>query len=821
MTFKYIEIFLHLTGQNIGPMPNQFPDDSLGGGFTAGTGLITFLVFFLLALLGVGVYLYMNYLRKKDRDEKTKQGVLLEVRVPSTNEWEIGIAERMFANLYGIGGLGKGLSKYVTVNNCVSFEIVGLPGEIRFYIYSPKKFVDLVEKQVIGAYQDADITVVDEYNIFAPDCRVAYASLELTASEYYPLKTVEDFKGDPLGNLLSVVSKMGKNEGMLIQIAIAPAGSEWQKRGSKFVKSVEASNADPEKKDGPKLSQEQVQAIGKKTSKIGFFTNIRIVASAPEKEIAEMHVDNVVGAFEQFSNPGINDFKKKDISKYSQEEFMHNVIYRRMPLKTKTILNIEELATIYHFPNKDIRIPHINWLLSKVAPVANWVSEDVDSKDTIWIGENVYRGNRRKVCFKRDDRRRHTYVLGQTGTGKSWLMLRMIMQDIYNGDGVAFIDPHGETAELILQRIPPERAEDVIYFNIGDSERPFGLNILEFYSEQHKHIIVNSFIDLLIKMFDPNNQGFVGAIMQQAVRNSLLTAMSKPGSTLIEVVRMLTDEKWVAEEWLPYIKDDLVRRYWTDQVAKTDQKTKSESLGYFVSKFDKFVTNLLMRNILGQSKSSFDTRKVMDEGKILIVNLSKGVIGDENMRLIGLLLIQKILGAALSRQDIPENQRRDFFLYVDEFQNFTTEEFQSILSEARKYRLSLTVANQYIGQMPEEIKNAIFGNVGTLLIGRTGVDDAHFLENQFEPVFNSGDIVNQANFNYYTKLLCDGKYPSPFSMETSFQPLNTDSEFNLPTYPKLTPVIKNMSRMRYGRDLNSVSEEIIQRGDLKSKEKSD
>ncbi len=810
---NYREILVKLLGQGIGPTP--FPDDSLPVSGPPIGAIVFFFLIILLCIAAGGIYLYIQYLKKEDRESKTKSGVLLEVRVPSTNEWEIGVAERMFSNLYGIGGLGKGLKKYITVNNCVSFEIVGLPGEIRFYVYTPKRFVDLVEKQILGAYQDADISVVQEYNIFAKDCKVAYASLELTDAEYYPLKVAEDFKGDPLGNILSVVGKMGENEGMVIQIVVAPAGGSWQKKGSKFVHSVETNNADPEKKK-IKVSQEQLQSIAKKTSKIGFYTNIRIVASAPEKEIAEMHVDNAVGAFEQFSNPGINDFKKKDVNKYSQEEFMYNVIYRRMPLKVKTVLNVEELATIYHFPSKEITLPYINWLRSKVAPVANWVSDDVASKDTIWLGENVYRGKRRKICFERDDRRRHTYILGQTGSGKSRLMLRMIVQDIYNGEGACFIDPHGETAKLILERIPPERAEDVIYFNLGDYERPFGLNFLEYHNEQHKHIIVNAFIDMLIKMFDPHNQGYVGPAYQQAIRNSMLTAMSKEGSTLIEVVRMLTDEQWVMEEWLPYVKDDLVRRYWTDQVAKTDQKTKSESLGYFVSKFDKFVTNLAIRNVLGQSKSSFDARKIMDEGKILIVNLSKGTIGDENMKLMGLLLIQKILGAALSRDDIPESQRRDFFLYVDEFQNFTTDEFQTILSEARKYRLSLTVGNQYIGQMTDEIKNAVFGNVGTLMIGRIGIDDAKFLEHQFEPTFTAQDIVGQPNFNFYVKLLCNGEYPAPFSMETATYPFNPKSNFQMAEYSKLTPIITNMSRMKYGRDAKIVADEITRRGDLKS-----
>jgi type IV secretory pathway TraG/TraD family ATPase VirD4 len=401
-----------------------------------------------------------------------------------------------------------------------------------------------------------------------------------------------------------------------------------------------------------------------------------------------------------------------------------------------SVLNVEELATIYHFPNKDITVPNIDWLLAREIPADNRISSDIGSKDTIWVGNNVFRDKVKRICFQREDRRRHSYILGQTGTGKSWIMTRMIIQDIYNGDGVCFIDPHGQTAEMILERIPPERVEDVIYFNAADFERPFGLNIMEFYNEQHMHQVVNSFIALLIRLFAPHNQGYVGPMMQQAVRNSMLTAMSEKGSTLIEVVRILQDEKWVQEKWLPLIKDELVRRYWIDQVAKTDQKTKSESLGYFISKFDKFTTNLVIRNIIGQSQSSFDFRDVMDNRKILIVNLAKGLLGDENMSFIGLLLVQKMLAAALSREDIPESERKDFFFYADEFQNFATEEFTSILSEARKYRLNLTLAHQYIGQLPEDIKGAVFGNVGSLFITRCSNEDAVFLEPQFESYIN-------------------------------------------------------------------------------------
>lgn len=814
--------------QTIGPVqpgditPGEnvvYPTDSYNAdtdGFGATFGVVLAWIFVIAIIVGglVGLaYYYINILKRRDRDEKSSSGVLLEVRVPRGNEIEVGVAEKMFANLYGIGGAGSGIQKYLTVSNSISFELVGLPGEIRFFVHTPKKLANLVEKQILGSYQDADILRSDEYNIFDENSKVAYASLVQTDEPYYPIKVAEDFSGDPMTNILSTLSKMEEGEGVLIQIVITAAGSKWQKNGRKFVQKVEESNSDPEKKR-ISVSQEQLQAISKKTSKIGFRASIRVVAAAPNVDIANMHLNNIVGAFDQFSNPGINEFKKEKLNKLKGRDFMHDVIYRRMPLTKGSILNIEELAGLYHFPNKEITTPNINWLLAKESPAANWVSSDVNSKDTIWIGDNVFRGYRKRICFQRDDRRRHAYVLGQTGSGKSWLLVRMIMQDIYNGDGICFIDPHGQTAQMVLDRIPHERAEDVIYFDVSDYERPFGFNIMEFIDEQDKHKIVNGFIGLLKKIFDPHNQGIVGPILERTVRNAMLTAMSEKGSTLVEVLRIITDQKWVDEKWIPIIKDDMVKRFWTDQMAKTSDFHKSETLGYLTSKFDRFVTNLAIRNIIGQSNSSFNMRDVMDNKKILIVNLSKGLVGEENMQFLGTMLIPKLVSAALSREDIPEEERKDFFFYVDEFQNFATEEFASILSEARKYRLNLTVANQYISQMEEHIKNAIFGNVGTLLIARTGPEDAKFLESQFEPTFTASDIMNQANLHWYAKLISGGKYPTPFSLDSSFGPNFPESGFDLPINKDIAKKIKELSRLKYGRDVNVVEQEINQRAGL-------
>ena len=428
-------------------------------------GWITFFV--LLIGAGVGAFFILKKkLEKKDRDEKALNWTLFEVRVPRSNEIEIGEAEKMFANLASIGGKGKGLAENFTVNNAISFEIMAVPGEIRFYVHCPRKLAEQVEKQILGSYQDADVKQVNDYNIFDKNTQVEFARLELDEDSYAPIRVAEDFQGDPLSNVLSTLSKMSESEGAMIQIVVSPAGSKWRKSGQKYVSKIESNNSDPEKKHMD-VPQEKMQAISKKIAKAGLLTDIRIVTSAPTKELAKMHLDNIVGAFDQFNNPGINRLKKKSVAKKDEKEFMHDVIYRRTPLDVKTVLNIEELAGLYHFPNKNITTPNIHWLLSREIPASNEISQDINSIDTIWLGNNEYRGKIHRICFEREDRRRHSYILGQTGTGKSWFLTRMVIQDIYNGDGVCFIDPHGETAEMILERIPPERAEDVIYFNAG------------------------------------------------------------------------------------------------------------------------------------------------------------------------------------------------------------------------------------------------------------------------------------------------------------------------------------------------------------------
>jgi hypothetical protein len=711
--------------------------------------------------------------------------------------------EQVFASLYGLSKGGKNIKSFFEASDFVSFEVVAFPETIRFFVAVSRKLRALVEKQIHASYPTADIRDVEEYNIFEENGKVAYAALTQSSETYKPIKTYEDLSVDLLSSITSSTSKINEGEGIAIQIIVTPTGKNWRKQGKSFVDNLKAKASDSEKK--VPIPEDVVTAVEKKCAKVGFGTDIRIVAVGRVQEDANRHVMNVLSAFETVKNQQGNGLVKKTFSGKSKQNFIKQFIYR-LPTCENT-LNTEELATIYHFPNKNIKTPHIHWLLSKRAPA----SQEVPTQG-LWLGRSIYRGLERDVCIKEDDRRKHMYVVGKTGVGKSFILQSMVWQDIKAGRGLAFLDPHGDSCEWILERIPPERAEDVIYFNPADTERPIGFNVIQYFDEQEKHRIVNSWIGLMYKMFDPNRQGIVGPRFERAVRNAMLTAMSEEGNTLVEVMRLLTDPAFVKKK-LPLVKDDLVRRYWTDEIAQTSDFHKSEVLGYIVSKFDRFVTNRLMRNIVGQSKSSFDLRKIMDEGKILIVNLSKGLVGEENSQFLGLLLVPKILSAAMSRADVPKEQRRDFYLYVDEFQNFATDDFSQILSEARKYYLNLVVGNQYISQIDERVRDAVFGNVGSILSFKVGVNDAQYLQNEFAPVFDQNDLINLESINAYVKLLVDGEYPPPFSMYTHLK--------NAP-YGELKPdlemanTIKELSRLKYGRDAAIVETEISQRAELES-----
>jgi hypothetical protein len=596
---------------------------------------------------------------------------------------------------------------------------------------------------------------------------------------------------------------MGKEEGAAIQIMITPASKSWQSAGESYISSVKKEEADMEKATF-KVDAQELEAINNKCGKPGFEVVIRVVVSSSTEEQAKSHLKNIKRAFSQFSS-NLNYFTTAKT--WVKKAFMINFIYRYMPMlyfmTNRSILSSEELATVFHFPNKSVETPHIHWLYAKTAPAPAKIP-----KSGLYLGKSVYRGVSRPVYISQKDRRRHFYIIGKTGTGKSELMKDMVLQDIRAGRGVCLIDPH-DLAEELLDYIPAQRSEDVIYFDPSDTQRPMGLNLLEAYTEEQKHFVTSSIINLMYKLYDPYKTGIIGPRFEHAIRNAMLTVMSEDGSTFVEVVRCLTDSKYV-QELLPKVKDPMVKRYWTDQIAQTSDFHKSEVLDYIVSKFGRFVTDKMMRNVIGQSKSSFDFRKVMDEEKILIINLAKGKIGEENSSFLGLVLVPKILIAAMSRADMPKEQRKDFYLYVDEFQNFATPDFAQILSEARKFRLNLTVANQFIGQMEEEVKNAIFGNVGTLATFRVGVSDASYLAHEFQPTFSEDDLLNIERFHIYTKTIVDNEPVPPFSVD-----LYRDmAELEKQRDPKVGEMIKNLSRLKYGKDRQLIESEVAQRAKL-------
>lgn len=771
-----------------------------------------FIVFALGLMSAAGMaagWLFIRFYKWRDREENALGFVTLQVVVPRDNEIKIDAMEQFFASLYTLFKGKKVLFDQVDLTWSVpqdhlSFEIVALPGDIRFYVSVHKKYQEMVEKQIHGTYPGAQVSEVEDANIFTEDGEVAYASLKLRSADYYPIKAYRDLAVDPLSMVTSSLAKLGPGEAAAIQILVAPAPGEWRSRGRKFISKTKKSESDPEKAKF-NVDSKTLEAVENKTSKPGFTTSIRVVANAPTKDAAKLLLDNIKSSFAQFSSDQ-NSFKGDKIRIASN--FMTDFIYRYQPIFSRpSVLTSEELATIFHFPNKSIETPNIFWLNAKRAPAP----QEVPEKGDIVLGKTVYRGQARNIALLNPDRRRHVYIVGATGTGKSTLMAQMILQDIRAGRGVCFIDPH-DTYEQIMESIPPERAEDVIYFDVNNTQRPFGWNIMEAKDEYERHLTVTGFIGLLYKLFDPHQTGIVGPRLEHSVRNAMLTVMeAEPRGTIIEVMRVLQDPGGpYLQELLPRVQDQLVKRFWTEQIAATSEFHKSETLDYIVSKFGRFVTNKLIRNIVGQSRSSFDFRTAMDEGKIIIVNLAKGLIGEENSSFMGSLLVPKILSAATSRQNIPAEQRRDFYLYVDEFQNFATPDFGTILSEARKYALNLTVANQFIAQVEEDIKNAIFGNVGTKIAFRVGVADAQFLAHEYAPTFSESDLLKVEAYNCYVKTLVKNEPVAPFSME-----INHDFEaINKVRNKKVAEMIKELSSLKYGRDVREVEAEISSRSHL-------
>ena len=765
-------------------------------------------VVFILFLCVFIILAISSWIRKKREKKEQYKLTFFQILLPKDNEIETKAAEHMFSNL--IGFKKSPLKALFTGQYRVSFEIISKESGIAFYAAVPDEISTIVEKQINAAYPGAEIDMVEPPEIWDRGKVTKVAELRLKGPAYYPIKEYEDLKNDSMGSITSAMSKMKENQVLALQYIIQPADDSWRLAGRSFISRVKTRNANPEKKVN--IDESFLEGVEKKISLPGFFTKIRIVSIAEDKIQAESQIQNLISAFEQFTDLTYNRFAKKLI--LSPKKFTEDFIYRRMGMKrialpllgtqifsNVSVLNIAEMATIFHFPNKNIETPNIVWLgARKSAAPVNLPEEN----EGTFLGWSVFRGVKKKVFIRDEDRTRHFYIIGQTGSGKSELMKWIALQDIKRGEGVAVIDPHGTDIDDLLEKIPPERKDDVILFDAANRERPMGLNMLEARDETERNIVINSFIALLYKLYDPNHQGIMGPLLERAIRNVMLTAMVDPEATMIDVLRLFIDEKY-SKKFLDRVTDPLVRRYWTDEVANTSQSRKGETMGYFASKFDRITTDSTMRNIIGQKKSSFNFDDIMAEKKILLVDLAKGKLGEENSNFLGLLLVPRILTAALRRHQLKEDFP-NFFLHVDEFQNFATPDFATILSEARKYKLNLTVTHQFISQLPEDIKKAIFGNVGTICAFRVGIDDAEYLETQFEPTFTKQDLINLPVGNAYMRLLVKGQPTPPFSLFVDWDDLTS-----IKKDPQLAREIREMSGQKYGTPVKEVEEFINKR----------
>ncbi|MBI4119458.1 MAG: type IV secretion system DNA-binding domain-containing protein [Parcubacteria group bacterium] len=692
--------------------------------------------------------------------------------------------------------------------------------EIRFYAAVPSAVASFVSRQIEGLWKDAQVDAADEFNVFNPQGAGAGVYLKQKFSYALPIRTYAEANIDTFAPLLNGLSKLNEvGEGAMIQIVARPASSSAKKTVSGFINALkkggkaediferkfpigfreigEALSTETKQQEQKVIDEEAVQSLQSKVSKSLLEVNYRVIASAPSVYQAQELLNGIASNFSQFSAPLRNELTAvvpRDMKKFSFE-----ASFREFNDREAVILNTEELASIFHFPSSTSAVPKIEWLRAREASPPT----DLAAKGTI-IGATSFRGEHKPAYITDEDRRRHVYIVGQTGTGKTTFITSMAAQDIKNGKGVAMIDPHGDLIQNVLGLIPPERVNDVILFDPSDYWRPMGMNMLEYNFErpEEKTFIVNEMQSIFNKLFPPET---MGPMFEQYMRNALLLLMEdmpNEPATLMEVPRIFTDTEY-RERKLGRITNPAVIDFWEKEVVKVGgEASLSNMTPYITSKFNNFIANDYMRPIIGQPKSTFNFRQLMDDGKILLVNLSKGRIGDINANLLGMVITGKILMAALSRVDLPENKRRDFYLYIDEFQNFTTDSIATILSEARKYRLNLVIAHQFIAQLADKIRDAVFGNVGSVISFRVGVEDTEILKKQFEPVFSENDLISIDNFNAYVRILTNGQTSRPFNIKL-VPPLEGNDEF--------AEKLRELSRAKYGRDRQEVEEEIIRR----------
>ena len=815
------------------------------GGLILSVGLA---LIFSLALIAVATMI--NKKRKgKEYERSLKMMPLLIHLPPSTDDIEVGgrdvrdvtneaiSAAQVMYSILASTLRKEGLKDKIYGQRHFSFEMTVVDGFVKYYAVVPAVLTETVKQAIVSAYPAARLEETEQENIFPEQSTmqtVAGGELVLKKDFIYPIATYEEMKWDAQTALLNAFSKVKQGEGMGLQILFRPAGDAWVKKSVRRVEKIregkegrggsssgateilmdlirapfeapgEHNHQQKEQKVLTQLEQDRIAAIENKTRYPGFETEIRVVASAANGARAEMLVGGVVAAFSQFDTSEMNGFKYNALKNI--EQLTTDYAFHFFPQKNKKIvLNSMELASIYHLPDQKT-IPS--------SGVERQLTKQVDgparlAQEGLLLGMNEYRGEKKEIRLREKDRRRHTYVIGATGMGKSVLLGNLAYQDVMAGRGFAFIDPHGDVVEEILSKIPEERIDDVVYFDPSDDEFPIGMNMFEFQTPEQKDFIVQEGINMLQSLYDPNNQGFFGPRGQHMFRNAALLLMSDPnGATFIDIPKCFIDAEFMKSK-LKYVTDRNVYDYWTKEFpASMKSNDSGEVVTWFASKWGPFLSDNKMKHVLGQVKSGFNIRDIMDNKKILLVNLSKGKLGEVNAKLLGMIFVMKFQTAAMSRVDTPEDERNDFCLFVDEFQNFSTESFESILSEARKFRLNLVVANQFMTQLTDKIREGVLGNVGTIIAGRVGVTDAEMLEKVFTPTFNAEDLHKQPNFHAITTVMMFDMPTAPFTMNL-IPPMGEGKK-------EVLEALKQYSATKYGRPAAEVDREINERMSVKT-----
>jgi hypothetical protein len=790
--------------------------------------------------------LEIKNLKENDPVDKSIKQTLYQVSLPDFQQKDgaqkpikelLSVMEQFYAGMSSIAEAGK---KFADSKNNMTIELSIAQGseEFIFYVSVPNDKTDLFEKHILSVFPEAKIEVEhNDYNIFDEDGVSLGSVATFAKQDIYPIKTYEQFDADPINVILNSLSKIQREgEGASIQIVFNNVGDYYQKLYRKALDDilkgenlksttdirhtiwgqfskvateigkevVDSALSGEQKKDETKekyIDQIAVEQIKNKIATPIIETNIRLVASAKTRMRAENILSDLESSFNQFTNSLGNSFKWNRVKDNHLKDLFYQFTFRLFDRGQVLPVSIREITTVMHFPmtTQSNFSPQLKQTTAATAPAPL----DIPHKgEGVFLGKNVHRNIEQDIYMTPEDRLRHMYVIGQTGTGKSTILRNLIVQDIINGDGVCFIDPHGNDVQDILSKIPKERYDDVIYFDPGYTDRPMSLNMLEYdhSNPEQKTFVVNELFSIFQKLYEGSPES-MGPMFEQYFRNATMLVMDDPdsGCTLLDISRVMAVKSF-RDMKIARCKNPIVKQFWTEIAEKTSGESGlANMIPYITSKFDVFSANEIMRPIIAQEQSSFNFREIMDSKKILLVNLAKGRLGDINSNLIGLIVVGKILMAALSRVDSFGKEMNPFYLYIDEFQNITTPSISTILSEARKYKLSLTVAHQFINQLDEKIKASVFGNVGNMVVYRTGAEDAEVLQKQFEPVFKASDIMNIDNLNAYIKMLSHGKPTKPFNIRVDHMPRgNMD----------IVDSLKELSYLKYGKDKDVIRDEV-------------